>query len=71
LNKYDETMPTSSKPAKETARQSTKQPVEKQKELWYAKTLQKDKVEGSSTPFCFDLLAQLANMLAKITLFSS
>jgi len=43
--------------------------VEKQKELRYAKTLPKDKAEGSSGPYSFDVLAQLANILARITLY--
>ena len=43
-----------------------KQPVEKQKELQYARTLQIDKAEG---PFRFDVLAQLANIPARITLY--
>ena len=33
-----------------------------------AKALQKDKAEGSSTPFCFDILAQLANIPTRVTL---
>jgi len=43
--------------------------VKKQKELWYAKTLPKDKTEGSSAPYRFDILAQLANIPARITLY--
>jgi len=43
--------------------------VERQKELQYAKTLQKDKADGSLTPFHFDILAQQANIPAKITLY--
>ena len=46
-----------------------KQPVENQKEFWYAKALPKDKAEGSITPYRFDVLAQLANIPARITLF--
>ena len=46
-----------------------KQPVEKQKELRYAKALPKDKAEGSSVPYRFDILAQLANIPARITLY--
>ena len=46
-----------------------KQPIEKKKELRYNKALQNDKVEGLSTPFRFDALAQLANILARITLY--
>jgi len=43
--------------------------VEKQKEIRYAKALPKDKAEGSSTPYRFDTLAQLANIPARITLY--
>jgi len=43
--------------------------VEKQKEVRYSKALLKDKVEGSSTPYGFDVLAQLANILTRITLY--
>ena len=46
-----------------------KQPVEKQKELRYAKSLPKDKVEGYLRPYHFDVLAQLANIPARITLY--
>jgi len=42
--------------------------VEKQKKLRYVKTLLKSGV-GPSTPFCFDVLAQLANISARITLY--
>jgi len=41
--------------------------VDKQKELSYAKALQKDDAR-SLTPFRFDVLAQLANIPARITL---
>ena len=58
LKKYDE-MVASPKPIPETTKPSTKQPAEKQKEIWYAKALLKDKAEGSSTPYCFNVLAQL------------
>ena len=43
--------------------------MEKQKELRYAKVLPKDKAEGSSAPYRFDVLAQLANIPARITLY--
>jgi len=56
------------KPTQEPTKQSTKQPVEKQKELRYVKFLQKDKAEGSLAPYRFDVLAQLANIPAWITL---
>jgi len=43
--------------------------VEKQKELWYAKVLLKDKAEGSSAPYIFNVLTQLANIPERITLY--
>ena len=46
-----------------------KQPLEKQEELYYTKALQKDNAKGSSTPFRFDVLAQLANIPTRITLY--
>jgi len=58
----------SSQPVKETFEQPTKQPVDKQKELRYAKALQKDDVR-LLTPFLFNVLAQLANIPARITLY--
>jgi len=53
----------------EPTKPSTKQHVEKQKELRYSKALPKDNTEGSSTPYRFDVLAQLANIPARITLY--
>jgi len=46
-----------------------KQLVEKQKELHYTKALQKDNMERSTTPFHFEVLAQLANIPTWITLY--
>lgn len=48
-----------------------RQPLDKsrQKELRYNKVLKKDIPESSSTPFRFDVLNQLANILARITLY--
>jgi len=43
--------------------------VEKQKEIRYFKALPKDKAEGTSAPYRFDVLAQLANIPARITLY--
>jgi len=56
-------------PTSEPTRQSAKQPVQKQKEIRYAKALPKDKAKGTPVPYCFDVLAQLANILARITLY--
>ena len=52
----------------ETNRQSTRPSTEYQKELRYVKALLKSGA-GPSTPFCFDVLAQLANIPARITLY--
>jgi len=68
LKQYDQLVAISSQPGKETTEQSTKQPMDKQKELRYAKALQKDDT-GLLTPFRFDILAQLANIPARITLY--
>ena len=46
-----------------------KQSAEKQKELRYARALLKDKAEETLAPYRFDVLAQLANILARITLY--
>ena len=43
--------------------------MEKQKEIRYAKALPKEKAEGTSVPYRFDVLAQLANIPARITLY--
>ena len=51
-----------------TIEQPTKQSVNKQKELRCAKSLQKDDA-GPSTLFRFDILAQLANIPIRITLY--
>ena len=69
LKKYDKMVANPPKPTQESIKQSTKQPVEKKKELRYAKTLSKDKVEGSLVPYRFDVLAQLANIPTRITLY--
>ena len=60
--KYDEMVATSHKPTTETAKPSAKQLVEKQKELRFSKALPKDNAEGSTTPYRFDVLIQLANI---------
>ena len=69
LKKCDEAVAISSKPIQELVKQSMKQPVEKQKELRYAKSLPKDKAEGQLEPYRFDILAQLANITTKITVY--
>jgi len=69
LKKYDELTANPPKPTLEPTKPSAKQPVEKQKELRYARALPKDKAEGTSTPYRFDVLAQLAKIPTRITLF--
>jgi len=69
LKKYDEVVANLPKFTQEPTKQSTKQPMEKQKEFRYAKTLPKDKAKGSLTPYRFDILAQLANIPARIMLY--
>jgi len=58
-----------SKPTKEATEQPIKQVVKKQKELCYSKAFQKHNAKGSSTSFCFDILAQLANIPIRSTLY--
>ena len=69
LKKYNEMVSNPLKPTPKPTKQSRKQPVEKQNELRYAKALLKDKLEGSLRPYHFDVLAQLANIPARITLY--
>ena len=68
LKKYDDMVANPPKPTSEPTKPSTKQPVEKQKDLRYSKALPKDKAEGSSAPYRFDVLDQPANILARIIL---
>ena len=69
LKKYDEMVANLPKPTQEPTKQSTKQLVEKQKELRYSKSLPKDKAEGFSAPYRFDVLAQLDNIPTRITFY--
>ena len=69
LKRYDEMATTLPKPAMESAKPSTMQPVERQKELQFFKVLSKDIAEGSTAPYRFDVLTQLANIPARITLY--
>ena len=41
---------------------------EKKKKVWFDMTLKKNSSQGLNTPFHFDILAQLANIPAHITL---
>ena len=41
----------------------------KQKEVRFDKLLKKDPPKGLNAPFCFDILAHLANILARMTLY--
>ena len=43
--------------------------MERQKELRFSKALSKDNAKGSTTPYRFDVLTQLANIPARITLY--
>ena len=56
------------KPTAEQTKPSAKEPVEKQKELRFFKALPKN-TKGSPTPYRFDVLAQLANIPARIALY--
>ena len=69
MKKYDKMVANPPKPTPEPTKKSTKQLMEKQKKLQYAKALPKDKLEGSLRPYHFNVLAQLANILARITLY--
>jgi len=69
LKKYDEMVANLPKSTPEPTKQSMKQLVEKQKEIRYAKALSKNKSEGSSAPYRFEVLAQLANIPTRITLY--
>ena len=68
LKPYGELMVNFSQLAEEIIEQPMKLSVKKQKELWYVKALWKGCV-GPSTPFCFDVIVQLANIPARITLY--
>ena len=61
LKKYDEMVANPPKTTPESTKQSMKQPVEKQKEIRYAKALPMGKAEGTSAPYRFNILAQLVN----------
>ena len=69
LKKYNEMVASPPKPTTESAKPSTKQLVEKQKELRFSKAFPKDNAEGSTTPYRFNVLAQLANIPARITFY--
>jgi len=69
LKKYDELVANPPRPTPEPTKQSTKQPLEMRKKIRYAKTLPKDKAEGTLTPYPFDALTQLANIPARITIY--
>ena len=57
------------KPTAGSAKPPAKHPMKKQKELRFFKALPKDNTEGSTLPYRFDVLAQLANIPARITLY--
>ena len=66
LKKYDEMVTNSLKLTPEPTNGAIRG---EEKELRYAKTLLKDKAKGSLAPYRFDVLAQLANIPARIALF--
>ena len=75
LRQYDHTpditqQPTSSKNAAPIQVLAPASPLdkEKQNEVWFDKTLKKKPSQGLNSPFRFDILAQLANISACITL---
>jgi len=41
---------------------------EKQKEIFFNESLKKNPSRGLNAPFCFDILAQLANIPTRITM---
>ena len=61
---YDEAGASPSNPAEK----AVEQPLKKQKESRFSKPLRIYSGEGSSAPFQFDVMAQLANIPARITL---
>ena len=69
LKQYGEVAVNPPQPAAEPTRPSTKPPVEKQKETRFSRALQRGIAGGSSAPYRFDVLAQLANIPARITLY--
>ena len=68
LKQYGEPMVDSPQLAEKTIEQSTRPSVKKQKEFRYVKALQKGGM-GPSAPFCFNVMTQLANITALITLY--
>lgn len=61
LKDYNKVLNNSCKPSKGLGEQPTKQ-----KEMHFHKTLRKHN-ESTNSPFCFDVLAQLANFSVRIT----
>jgi len=69
LKQYGEMAVTPPQPTAEPTKPSIKQPVEKQKEIRFSRVLSKGIAGGSTAPYRFDVLAQLANIPARITLY--
>jgi len=69
LKKYDGIVANPPEPTAEPTKPSAKQLVEKQKDLRHSKALLKDEAGGTSGPYHFDVLAQLANIPARITFY--
>ena len=68
LKQYREPIVNSPQPTEDVIEQSTRLSMNKQKELQYVKALLRSGV-GPSTPFCFDVMAYLANIPARVTLY--
>ena len=69
LRRYDEAVESSSKTIEEPVKLPSEKEKAKSKELRYNKALRRDDIAKPSSPFRFDVLAQLANIPARITLY--
>ena len=68
LKKYDEMVASPPKPTTESAKPRSN--WWRSRKSFDSKALPKDNAEGSTTPYRFDILAQLANIPARITLYA-
>lgn len=59
----------SSQPSQDPAKKLAKPTTKNLKELQYFIRITEDTKEGTSQPFCLDVLAQLTNILARITFY--
>jgi len=76
LRQYDQTPDETHQPATSGTTapvQASTPPLQldngRQKEVRFDKSLKKDPSKGLNAPFCFDILVQLANILAHMTLY--